>query len=85
VSESKDRVCYLMVKDIPAPEGEIGLEFGADFNLDEGEELPEDIEQLSEAQFTVFKFLSMLRGTFAEAEIQEIMGEKGTGLVVPDR
>lgn len=80
----KLRVCYLMVKDIPATgEGDIGLEFGVDYNLDEGEALPEDVEDLTEAQFTVFKMLQGLRGTFEEGSFTEVMGEKGSGLIVP--
>jgi hypothetical protein len=79
----ENRKCYLMVNDISAPEGETALEWGADFGLKEGEELPEDHEELTEAQFTVFKMLQMLRGVFADAEITDIMGDKPSGLIVP--
>lgn len=83
-SENKNRTCYLMVKDIPGQESEAALEWGVDFGLEEGEELPTDHEQLTEAQYTVFMMMQTLRGTFADAEVGHIMGEKGTGLIVPD-
>ena len=79
----KDRTCYLMVKDVPGQEDEAALEFGIDLGLEEGEKLPEDVEELTEAQFTVFKMLKILRGTFEEAEAASLKGDKGSGLIVP--
>jgi hypothetical protein len=76
--------CYLMVKDV---EGQDALEFGADFGLAEGEILPEDVEELTEAQYTVYKFLTVLRGTFdedAKAAIEEQATDKPSGLIVPN-
>lgn len=73
-----------MVRDVPAPEGEAALEWGVDFDLEDGEELPEDHEQLTEAQYTVFMMMQTLKGTFADAEVGHIMGEQGSGVIVPD-
>lgn len=73
-----------MVRDVPGQEHEAALEWGVDFNLAEGEELPEDVEQLTEAQYTIFMMAQTLKGTFTEAGAKVIMGEKGSGLVVPD-
>ena len=79
----ENRKCYLMVTDVSADEGEAALEWGVDFGLNEGEELPEDHEQLTEAQFTVFKMVQMLRGVFEDSEINQVMGEKASGVIVP--
>lgn len=84
MSEKKNRVCYLMIKDVPGQESEAALEWGVDFGLEEGEELPKDHEELTEAQYTAFMMMKTLQGTFADAEVGHIMGEKGTGLIVPD-
>ena len=73
-----------MVRDVPGQEDEAALEWGVDLGLEEGEELPKDVEQLSEAQFTVYQMMRTLGGTFAELSAEEIKGEKGSGLIVPD-
>ena len=65
----KLRTCYLMVRDVPGQEDEAALEWGVDFGLDEDEELTKDHEELTESQFTVFQFMQILKGTFAESEI----------------
>ena len=74
--------CYVMIEDAPG-----GLIYGADFGLEEGEELPEDVEELTEAQFTAHCFMATLRGTLDDqvmdshkAEVKE--GKPG--LLVPD-
>jgi hypothetical protein len=74
-----------MVKDVPGQEDEAALEFGIDLGLEEGEELVEDHEQLTEAQYTVFQMMQTLKGTFEEndGKVEEIMGDKGSGLIVP--
>jgi len=79
----KHRTCYLMVRDIEGQECEAALEWGVEFDLEEDEELPEDHEELTEAQYTVFMMMQTLKGTFADAEVGVIMGEKGSGLIVP--
>ena len=71
----ENRTCYLMVTDLSAKEGEAALEWGVSYGLEEGETLPEDVEELTEAQFTVFQMLQMLKGVFAEATIKEIIIE----------
>lgn len=73
-----------MVRDVPGQEHEAALEWGIDFNLEEGEELPADVEELTEAQYTIFQFMKVLEGTFKDAEIKVIMGDQGSGLVLPE-
>jgi len=73
-----------MVRDVEGQEDEAALEWGVDFDLEEGEELPTDHESLTEAQYTVFMMMQTLKGTFADAEVDEIVGERGSGLVVPN-
>jgi hypothetical protein len=79
----ENRTCYLMVRDVSAEEGEAALEWGVEFGLKEGETLPEDHEELTEAQFTVFKMVQILRGVFEDSEVGHIMGEEPSRLIVP--
>lgn len=74
-----------MVKDVPGESGsEAALEWGVDFDLDDGEEPPTDVEQLTEAQYTVFRMMQILKGTFDGAEAADVQGEKGSGVIVPN-
>lgn len=73
-----------MIRDVPGQDHEAALEWGVDFGLEEGEELPEDHELLTEAQYTVHMMMQTLSGTFKQLEAEEIMGDKGSGLVLPD-
>lgn len=73
-----------MVKDVPGQEDDAAMEFGVDYGLEEGEELPADIEELTEAQYTMYMMLQILKGTFeGGGTIKEIVDSKGTGIVVP--
>lgn len=80
----KPRTCYIMIKDVPGQEeGVAALEWGIDLNFHEGEEMPDDIEELTEAQYAVWQMVQTLKGVFADAEIDDIRGEKGSGVVIP--
>lgn len=73
-----------MVRDIPGQgEDQAALEWGVDWDLDEGEELPVDHEELSDAQFAVFQFMQHLKGTFEEAGAKVIRGDAPTGIILP--
>ena len=78
------RTCYLMVRDIEGQEDEAALEWGVEFGLAEGEELPVNHEELTEAQFTIFQMMKILEGTFEEAGAKVIRGEAPSGLIVPE-
>lgn len=80
---SNAKTCFLMIRDIPAGEEEAGLEWGVDYGLADGETLPEDVEDLSEAQYTVFRFVQTLRGTFEAIGAKELKGDAPSGLIVP--
>ena len=74
-----------MVKDIPqGSDEEAALEWGVDWGLEEGEQLPEDHEDLTEAQYAIHMMLQTLKGVFEDSSVGEIRGEKGSGLIVPD-
>ena len=74
-----------MVKDIPeGDDEEAALEWGVDWGLEEGEQLPEDHEDLSEAQYAIHCMMQTLKGVFDASDVAEIRGEKGSGLIVPD-
>lgn len=83
-TQKEGRTCYLMVRDVPGQEDEAALEWGLDLGLKEGEELPKDIEDLTEAQYTIYTMFKTLNGTFDDATVGEIRGEKGSGLIVPE-
>jgi len=83
--EKKNRTCYLMVRDVPGQDDEeAAVEWGVDFNLEDGEELPTDHEDLTESQYTIFMMMQTLKGTFDDAQVGEIRGEKSSGLILPD-
>jgi hypothetical protein len=67
-------------------EGEENLEYGIDWGLEEGEELPDDIEELTLAQYTAWKFMCVLRGIGDEEyskEVEESKSDKPSGIVMP--
>lgn len=72
-----------MVKDAPGQDDESALEWGVDMGLKEGEVLPKDVEELTEAQYTIFRMAQTLKGTFEETEAGTIKGDAPTGLVLP--
>jgi hypothetical protein len=72
-----------MVRDAEGQESESALEWGVDFNLEEGEELPADHEDLTDAQYTIFQMMQTLKGTFKEASTEVIRGDAPSGFVVP--
>lgn len=72
-----------MVRDVEGQADEAALEWGVDYGLEEGEELPKDIEDLTEAQYSVYMMIRALKGTFEEISMEEMRGEKGSGLIVP--
>lgn len=80
----RPRTVYLMVKDAEGQEDEAALEWGVNWDLDEGEVLPTDVEELSEAQFTIFQMMQILRGTFEDAGAKVVMGEAPSGIITPD-
>lgn len=81
----KNRTCYLMVRDVPGQDDETALEWGVDWNLEDGEELPTDHEDLTDAQYTIFQMMQILRGTFEDAGAEVIMGEAPSGFAVPKK
>lgn len=71
------RRAYLMIQDVEGAEDEASIEWGVDWGLTEGEELPEDVEELSEAQYAIWKFLKVLQGLGNEPEKTKTMEEAG--------
>lgn len=80
----QNRTCYLMVRDVSTEDEEVALEWGVDFGLAEDEELPEDHEELTEAQYTVFQMMQTLKGTLEDAEVGVLLGDEASGLIVPN-
>jgi len=78
---------YLMIEDW-THNGKEGLDFGVDWGLGEGEELPEDVHDLTLAQYTAHKFCAVLRGMAdkdAKAAAQQEVKEGVSGILVPDK
>jgi hypothetical protein len=73
-----------MIRDVPGQEDEAAVEFGVSYGLEEGETLPTDVEELTEAQYSVFCMMQTLKGTLEDAKPQDIKGEAGSGLIVPN-
>ena len=73
-----------MVRDVEGQE--VALEWGADYGLAEDETLPEDVEELTEAQYTVYRFVRALQGVFDEMSKEDLAKElkdKPSGIIVP--
>jgi hypothetical protein len=74
---------YLMVRDL---DDQVGIEWGVDWGLEEDEGLPTDIEELSESQYVVWKFIKVLQGIgdadFA-AEMEKQAKQNPSGLLMP--
>lgn len=69
--------CYLMVEDSPS-----GLAFAVDWGC-KPEELPADVEELSEAQYTMHQFLTVLRGVDDPLALEAAKAEAKTKILVP--
>jgi hypothetical protein len=68
-------------------EGKNGIDWGVDWGLAEGEELPENVEDMTMAQYTLWQFITVLRtlGNERHKEAVEAEKEEGvSGLLVPE-
>jgi len=82
--ENSKRTVYLMVKDIEG--GEAGIDWGVDWGLRTGESLPADIEDLSLAQYTVWKLVRAIKGIGDKdfkTETEAYAKERPTGILMP--
>lgn len=80
------RCVYLMVRDIDVDGEQEGVEWGVDWGLAEGETLPADVEDLTNAQYAVWRFIKVLQGLGndeAKAELKQQVAEKPSGIIVP--
>ena len=80
-----NKTCYIMVRDVEGQE--VALEWGADYGLADDETLPDDVEELTEAQYTVYRFVRALQGVFDELSKEDLAKElenKPSGLIVPN-
>ena len=77
---------HLMIEDFQA-DGKEGIDWGVDWGLKDGEELPEDPEDMTLAQYTIWKFITVLRGMADESiktAVKKEVGKKKPGLLVPE-
>lgn len=69
-------------------EGQTGIEWGADFGLDDGETIPEDVEDLTEAQYAIWKFVAVLQGINDDARVADLkksVEDRPSGLLIPKK
>lgn len=78
-----------MVKDIGGQDDDnAGIEWAVDWGLEEGEELPSDVEELSDAQYTVWQFICVLRGVGDDAykeELERAKSDRPSGILIPTK
>lgn len=72
MSQQKPRRVYLMIEDAPDLSG---VTYAVDYGLEEGETLPEDIEQLTEAQYAIFKMARVLQSCADDEAAAELAGQ----------
>lgn len=81
------RKVYLMIQDVEGVADEdAGIEWGVDWGLAEGEELPEDVQDLTPAQYTVWRFIKVMQGLGNEPEKEktaEQARDRPSGILVP--
>lgn len=70
--------CYLMLED-----GANGLAFGAHWGCDP-KDLPEDVNELTEAQYTLHRFMAVLRGMSDLGEALANQREAKSKIIVPE-
>jgi len=69
--------CYLMIEDTPS-----GIAFAADWGVPV-EDLPHDVNDLTEAQYSVHRFMVVLRGSENPIELAKAQAESRTKIVLP--
>jgi hypothetical protein len=69
--------CYLMIEDSIS-----GLTFAADFGVPS---LPENVSDLTEAQYATHQFLTVLRGMASPAKRAETEAEARSQVLLPTR
>jgi hypothetical protein len=69
--------CYLMIEDTAS-----GLTFAADFGVPP-EELPTDVDALTEAQYVTHQFMTVLRGMVDPVKRMAIEAEARTKILTP--
>jgi len=79
------RTVYLMVRDI---NGQVGVDWGIDWGLEDNESLPNDVEELSDAQYTVWQCIKAIRGVGEEGyqkELERQAKDQPSGIIVPTK
>lgn len=79
---TKTRECVIVIKD----NGNGDIEYGADYGLEAGETMPDDVEELSEAQYATFRIIRVLDSMGDEeamAQLKEEAETEPTGILVP--
>ena len=78
---------YLMIEDLSTegPQGEeqnVGVSWSVDWGLKEGEALPENIEEMSDARYTAWQMVAVLRNMENSHDAQTVVKPESR-LIVP--
>ena len=78
---------YLMIEDLSTedPQGEeqnVGVSWSVDWGLKEEEVLPEEVEEMSDAQYTVWQMIAVLRNMENSHDAQMVVKPESK-LIVP--
>jgi len=71
--------CYLMIED----NQETDIVFAPDFGLQEGETLPAETDQMTDAQYVTWTLVALLQGVQNRRRYGEIMREASKKILVP--
>ena len=82
---SKARKCYLMIEDIEgSTDQDVQFQFAFLLGLDEGEEPPQTVDDMSPAQEATWNMFNVLQGVVDQQKRQAMAAEVNSQLLVPD-
>lgn len=71
---------YLMIEDLATEDA--GVTWSVDWGLAEGEELPESVDDMTDAQFAAWRFVAVLRDMEAKADAAQVQAPESK-LILP--
>ena len=81
----KPRKCYLMIEDIEGTTDEdVQFQFAFLLGLDEGEEPPKTVEDMTPAQEATWNMFNVLQSVVDQQKRQAIAAEMKSQIVVPE-
>ncbi len=85
MSEQKPRKCYLMIEDLEnTSDDDVQFQFAMFLGLDDGEEPPERVEDMTPAQEATWNMFNVLRSMVDQAHKRKMQAEVDSQIVVPE-